>query len=246
MAKKAKNSIIKTSFNVWIRLLFASIMCFIVWFSIDAMGVGFFSEVTGYQIYEYDENGENPRLIVSHTYTDGEDRSQEIDLKENQKILAIREMSQGEKATIGIVSSIFTLLIFGVFPYNFLWNMGNHDENFVHLKRMQKDIHFGLKAGAVASVPSAILYLLLIFGKFGIVPGVIIKYHRLINAPFIPYIDAIEAGAASADELSIGSLLAVGAILLFVPAVCWLGYYLGYRQISIRDKIIYKKPADRK
>jgi hypothetical protein len=75
---------------------------------------------------------------------------------------------------------------------------------------------------------------------------VIIKYHRLINAPFIPYIDAIEAGAASADELSICSLLAVGAILLFVPAVCWLGYYLGYRQISIRDKIIYKKPADRK
>ena len=152
-------------------------------------------------------------------------------------------MTPGENATVDVLSSIFTLLIFGLFPYNILWNMGSHDNNYVQLGRMDKDVHFGLKAGAVASIPSAILYVLLVLGKLGVVPGVILKWHRLLNPPFIPYIDAVEMGADSATELSGASLLAVGLILLFVPAVCWIAYYLGYLQISIRDKIVYKKPA---
>ena len=119
--------------------------------------------------------------------------------------------------------------------------MGSHDDNYVQLGRMDKDIHFGLKVGAVASVPSAVLYLLLILGKLGMVPGVILKWHRLINTPFIPYLDAVEMGAKTATELSVGSLLAVGATLLFVPLIGWLAYYLGYRQISIREKMVYKK-----
>lgn len=243
MAVKAKKPVLKTALNIWLRLLFASLMCFIVWFSFDALGVSFFGDVTGYEIYEYDENGENPQLVVSHTYAQGEDRSKEIKVADNQTLVPIRVMSRGENTAIGILSSVFTLLIFGLFPYNMLWNMGSHDENYVQLGRMDKDILFGLKAGVIASIPSAILYLMLILGKFGVIPGVIIKWHRLINTPFIPYIDAVEMGAKTATELSFGSLLAVGATLLFVPFVCWLGYYLGYRQISIRERMVYKKPA---
>lgn len=243
MAVKTKNSVLKTAITVWLRLLFASLMCFIVWVSIDAMGLSFLGDVTGYEIYAYDENGENPQLVVSHTYAEGEDRSQEIEVEDNQALIYLRTMSPAEDAAIGILSSVFTLLIFALFPYNVLWNMGSHDENYVQLGRMEKDIHFGLKVGAVASTPSAVMYLLLILGKLGVVSGVILKWHRLINTPFIPYIDAVEMGANTATELSIGSLLAVGATLLFVPFVCWLGYYLGYRQISIREKMVYKKPA---
>ena len=75
MAENKKNSLVKTSVSVWLRLFFASLMCFFVWFSFEALGVGIFGDVTGYEIYQYDENGENPQLIVSHTYVDGEDTS---------------------------------------------------------------------------------------------------------------------------------------------------------------------------
>ncbi len=241
MVSETKKPLLKTSFNVWLRLVVASIMCFIVWMSIDAMGLGFFSEVTGYEIYAYDENGENPQLVTSHIYTEGEDRSAKVETKDNEVLTYTRTMSAKTDTAIGVLSSAFTLLIFGLFPYNILWNMGSHDENYVLLGRMKKDIYFGLKVGTVASVPSAVLYLLLILGKFGVIPAVILKWHRLINAPFIPYIDAVEMGAKTAPELSVVSLLAVGATLLFVPFVCWLGYYLGYRQISIREKLVYKK-----
>ena len=241
MAAKMKNSLLKTSVKVWLRLFFSSIMCFVVWISIDAMGLSFFGDVTGYEIYAYDENGENPQLVTSHTYAEGEDRSAKIEIKDNGVLTYTRTMTPNANAVIGILSSVFTLLIFGLFPYNILWNMGSHDDNYVQLGRMDKDIHFGLKVGTVASVPSAVLYLLLILGRFGVIPGVILKWHRLLNTPFIPYIDAVEMGAKTAAELSVGSLLAVGVTLLFVPFICWLGYYLGYRQISIREKMIYKK-----
>ncbi len=243
MATKRKNNVWKTGLKVWLRLVLASILCFIVWLSIDAMGLSFMGEITGYEIYEYDANGKNPQLVVSHTYTDGEDREAQIELTENQVITKLRSMSPRDKAIMDVISSIFTWLIFGLFPYNILWNMGSHDDNYVQLGRMQKDEWFGLKVGLVASIPAAALYVLLAFGKFGAFPSVILKWHRLINTPFIPFIDAVEMGAKTAAELSFGSLLAVGATLLFVPFVCWLGYYLGYRQISIRERLVYKKPT---
>lgn len=243
MSDKKKNSVWKTGIQVWLRLIFASILCFIVWLSIDAMGLSFMGEISGYEIYQYDENGENPQLVISHTYAVGEDREAEIELAENQVITKTRSMSSRDRAIIGVISSIFTLLIYGIFPYNMLWNLGSHDENYVQLGRLQKDIYFGLKVGLVASIPAMILYLLLILGKLGAFPSVILKWHRLINTPFIPYIDAVEMGAKTATELSVGSLLAVGATLLFVPILCCLGYYLGYRQISIRERMVYKKTA---
>lgn len=241
MDSKGNNSIWKAGFQVWIRLIFASIICFIVWFSIDAMCLSFLGEVSGYQIYAYDENGENPQLIISHTFAEGEDRTVDIALDENQVITKIRTMSPTNTAVVGVVSSVFTWLIFGLFPYNIVWNMGSHDENYVNIGQMEEDSLFGLKTGLVATIPSAILYLLLVLGKFGLFPSVILQWHRLINSPFIPYIDAVEMGVKTVTELSFGSLLAVGATLLFVPFVCWLGYHLGYRGISIRERLVYKK-----
>ncbi len=244
MAEKTKNSVFKTAVNVWLRLVFATLMCFIVWISIDAMGLSFFGEVTGYEIYAYDENGENPQLVTSHIFADDEDRSAKIETKDNEALTYNRAMSSGTDAAIGVISSVFMLLIFAIFPYNILWNIGSHDENHVQLGRMDEDLVFGLKVGVVATLPSTALYLLLVLGKFAAFPGVILKWHRLMNTPFIPYVDAVEMGAKTATELSFGSLLAVGLTLLFVPFVCWLGYYLGYRHISIREKMVYKKSTN--
>ena len=243
MAEKTKNSVLKTALRVWLRLLLATFMCLIVWISIDAIGLSMFGEETGYEIYAYDENGENPQLVTSHTFTEDDDRSAEIETKDNEVLIYNRAMPSGTAAAIDVISSAFMLLIFAIFPYNILWNLGSHDDNYVQLGRMNEDLLFGLKVGAVAMIPSAALYLLLVLGKFGAFPGAILAWHRLLNAPFIPYIDAVEMGVKTVTELPIGSLLAVSVTLLFVPFVCWLGYYLGYRQISIREKMIYKKPT---
>lgn len=243
MSGKIKNSLFKTSIKLWVRLVFATVMCFIVWLSIDAVGLNVFGEVTGYEIYAYDENGENPQLLSSHTYAAGEDRTAEIKIKDNEVLIYLRAMSPAADVSIGVLTSIFTLLIYGLYPYIVLWDKGSHDENFVNIGKMDEDRYFGLKVGAIASVPSALLYLLLILGKFGVISGTVLNWHRLINAPFIPYIDAVEMGAKVATDLSVGSLLAVGATLLFVPFVSWIGYNLGYRHFSIREKIVYKNSA---
>ncbi len=235
-----KNSVGKTAFKVWLRLLFASVLCFIVWVSINAMSTGFFSDVIGYRIYETDENGESVQ-ISEHIYAADEDTNADIPLNEGQEILYLRETSAKTDAITGVISNIFTALIFCLFPYNILWNMGTRDENYVHVGKMQKDALFGLKVGLTVTIPSTVLYCLLILGKCGVFPSVIIKWHRLLNPAFIPFIDAVERGAQSATQLTVGSLLGVGAVLLVVPAICTVGYTLGYKQISLYDKLLYSK-----
>ncbi len=236
-----KNSVMGTAVKVWVRLLLASILSFIVGVSINAMGTGFFSEVVGYRIYEIDESTQSSHMIIEHIYTEGEDREAEIPLTDGQSILNLRETSNATNTAMGILSSIFTLLIFGIFPYNMLWNKGSHDENYVHMGRMESDAYFGLIVGLAASVPSAVLYVLLLLGKLEIVNGAIINWYRLLNPAFIPYIDAVKHGVDNAAMLSVGSLLALGVIILFVPIICAIGYALGYHQISLRERLVYRK-----
>jgi hypothetical protein len=100
-----------------------------------------------------------------------------------------------------------------------------------------------LKVGLLATAPSALIYILLIFGKIGLMPSDVLRWHRLLNTPFIPFIDAVAAGAKTAVDLPFFSLLALIATLLFVPLICWLGYFLGYKQISVRERLIYKKKS---
>ena len=240
MSKQVSSTAFQMAVKVWLRLVFASLLCFVVWVSFEAMGLSFFGEVTGYEIYEV---GENPHLVASHTFSEGEDRGVVIEVEENQELRYNRVMPAQTKATVGVLSSLFMLLIYGIFPYNMLWNRGSRDNNFVNLGRISQDKLFGLKVGLLATAPSALIYILLIFGKIGLMPSDVLRWHRLLNTPFIPFIDAVEAGAKTAVDLPFFSLLALIATLLFVPLICWLGYFLGYKQISVRERLIYKKKS---
>lgn len=237
----SERSVLKTSLKVWLRLAFASFLCLIVWASIYAMSTALFADVVGYRVYELDESGEHNRLVTEHYYTEGEDVNAKIPLKEGQSVYTIRQTSKTAARNTGIISSIFTLIIFGSFPYNMLWNIGSKERNYVNFERLDKDILFGLKVGVIATIPSALLYILLVLGKLGVLSDAIIRWHRIINTPYIPYIDAVEGGVKVASELSVTSLLAVAVPLLFVPLVCSVGYILGYRQISVRERLVYKK-----
>ncbi|MBQ4612016.1 MAG: hypothetical protein IJB26_00540 [Clostridia bacterium] len=233
----------KISAKLWLRMAFATFLCFIVWTSIYAMATALTNNVVGYRLYQEDENG-NDTLLLEHYYAEGEDKDAEIPLKDGQSIIQIREIPDSSNVVTAVISSAFTLTIFGVFPYNALWRRGSKDNNLVVFGRAQEDLFFGLKVGCLVNVPSILLYVTLILGKLGIVGDAVIKWHRILNAPFIPYIDAVEQGVQGASQLSIESLLAVGATLLFVPVIATVAYYLGYRQISLRERLIYKKDKE--
>ncbi len=238
-----KHSVFKISLKLWPRLLLASVFCFIVWFSIFALGTSLCSKETGYRIYQPDESGTKNVLVTEYRYSEGEGRPDTIPLDEekNQVIYPIRENTPQAQTIIGCISLVFTVTIFGIFPYNILWHMGAHDENYVHLGRMEADKLFGLKVGLMSAIPYYLLYIALILGKFGVTNGIVIKGYRILNTAFIPYIDMVTQGAQSAADLSMGSLLAAGAVVVFLPLICATAYWLGFAQISIRESMIYKK-----
>ncbi len=234
-----KNSVAKTAIKLWSRLLLASVLSFIVWVSMNAMGTAFFSDVVGYRVYDADN-----QLLIEHIYTEGEDKNAEIKIEEGQTLLKLRKTSEGTDIAMALLSSAFTLTMLGLFPYNILWNIGTRDANYVQFGKMERDRLFGLKVGAAASIPTGILYMLLVLGKCGLFPGVIVNWFRILNPAFIPFIDAMVQGAKSAADVSVVAVLALVAVVLFVPAVAALGYALGYRQISLRERLLYKKKTD--
>ncbi len=237
-----QNSVIITSLKLWLRLLLASVFCFVVWASVFALGTSLCAKVVGYRIYEIDESGAQSHLVTEYRYAAGEEVNiEDIRLTEDQSLFVLRENSPRDEAIIGCVSMAFTLAIYGVFPYSVLWRMGSHDENYVQLGRMKKDILFGFKVGSLTTLPLFVLYIMLVLGKFSLFNGVIIKWFRVLNTAFVPYLDAVYAGAETAGELSIGSLLAAGVVVLFVPVLSGLAYWLGYKQISLRERLVYKK-----
>ncbi len=239
-----KPSVIKTSLKLWLRLLLASVFCFVVWASIFALGTALFSQEIGYRVYQLDESGTENFLVTEYRYAEGETRPADMKLEDGQSLYPLRENSPQTEAAVGVVSMLFTLIIFVVFPYNNLWLQGSHDSNFVQLGRMSADRLFGLKVGLVTSIPLFVLYVTLIVGKCGLVNGVVLKWFRLLNTAFIPYIDAVIGNAASATELSVGALLALGVVVLFIPCICTVAYLFGFAQISVRERLIYRKKGE--
>ncbi len=239
-----KHSVLKTSAKLWLRLLLASVFCFVVWASVFALGTALFSEEVGYRIYQLNEEGTENFLVTEYRYKDNEERPTDIPLEEGQSVYPLRENSSKTEAGVGAVSMLFTLIIFGVFPYNTLWTMGSHDNNYVQLGRMSSDRLFGFKVGLLTAAPMLLLYGLLVLGKMGIINGVVLKWYRLFNTAFIPYIDGVSGGVTSATELTVGALLALGVVALFIPLVCTVAYWLGFSQISVRERLVYSKKAE--
>lgn len=127
--------------------------------------------------------------------------------------------------------SILAILLLLWMIYGAAWNEGYRDPNRVHYGHMQKFVLKGLIAGCLAEVPYAIVTLLF---------GINLAAHwnnvwiRLIYFFLhIPYVFVINHFQNAAWLM----------LLLIVPApiLAGAGYAMGYRQISLFSRLVYKK-----
>ena len=143
------------------------------------------------------------------------------------------------------LSQTFSFLIFASMQYSSFWAMGDTDNNKVAYNHMTEDKLKGLKAGLLASIPYLLLYIALLLGKLGVIPNIIMYIYRFANASFMPILLKLLPNFPVVG-LSPFRFLGVFALLLVLPLVCEFGYILGYKRISITEKIIYKNPRDTK
>ncbi len=145
------------------------------------------------------------------------------------------------------VTYLLCTLLFGVMIYVDAWHNGQQDHNLMQYGHIPEDRFRGLKAALVSQILGLLLAILAIIHLYliareraagvpeelqvGLWWGFLSAYH-LFYFPFVGVVWPLE-------EISpLFCLLP----LIFVPVVYHIGYTLGYKGFSIREKLVYVDP----
>lgn len=124
--------------------------------------------------------------------------------------------------------------------YTEMWKTGDSERNLADFGHVIPDAFKGFKIGLVASLPLIIAYAGLLFCKAGIIPDSYYNIYRLLNSHVFLLITSILGAQPSLDGTSWFKVILSVLTVFVIPLICELGYILGARGISIKEKIIYK------
>lgn len=126
------------------------------------------------------------------------------------------------------------------------WQLGSQDHNRVKFGRRSEDLFRGFKVGAIACIPLFLLGIALILAKAEFLPN-FYPIYKLCNGYVLPFINLIDGtmldGVQSMylTEVSWGAIIGVVCLSLVPVIIGGVHYILGYKDILVMDKIIYKK-----
>lgn len=135
-------------------------------------------------------------------------------------------------------------LVYSMPIYGTAWAMGLSDSNKANFGHIVLDKWRGAKLCLVAISPWLVSGLLFILSKFGLFYNFTIIF-KLLNAEVWPAINAVHVFAGQEVSMYLPSLsffqAFLAAILTVLPVIpAQLGYFLGTKDISISQKLIYK------
>ena len=150
-----------------------------------------------------------------------------------------------------ILSQILSCSVFTLMIYSIAWGFGDHRRNEVNFGRAKRNKLEGAKLGVYSSVFSLMAYLLMILAKIFGGMRFAMTVFGLVNSSFLPLLNAFvynEHGTYgltaiignSPDDLSWGGLAVMLLPIFYKVLVCFVAYELGYKGISIKEKLIYK------
>lgn len=140
-----------------------------------------------------------------------------------------------------IILQILLLIGFGYPLYCNAWGEGYHDLNRFEFGRITKDKFRGFKFGIIALIPSFLITFILLISY--LTGGFELMFiYRFANIHAIPILNSI----VSPDILTVDyNILQMLAYIIIPPVITvafiGTGYYLGFSDIAVLDKVVYKK-----
>ncbi len=146
---------------------------------------------------------------------------------------------------------LYTVIgILAVFAYMAItgaggWKLGQDDLNKVKFNRRSEDLFRGFKIGFIECIPLILLSIALILAKAEILPNFYVVY-KLLNGHMLIIINIIDGtfkgiSTAYLTQVSWGAIIGVSLLSFFPMIVSGVNYILGYKDIMIMDKLMYKK-----
>lgn len=150
-----------------------------------------------------------------------------------------------------VLSQILTVTVFTLMIYTVAWGFGDHRRNEITFGRAKRNKFEGITLGVYSSVVSILAYVLMLIAKLGVSIGAAMPIFGLVNSCFLPLFNAFvynEHGTFgltavlgnSPEDLSWTGFAVMLLPIIYKVLVCYVAYELGYRGISIKEKIIYK------
>ncbi len=237
-----------TNLNLGLNILGKYIVCIVMCFFITFSFIAIFSMLTldmvGYEaaVFEKEEDTE-PKEQYIHYYSDGED-AKKAEYEDKGWIVVTREFA-GEFAgspyiVCHIVAQTVSLIIFIMVVPHTLYKQGRVDANAVSCSRMTEDKLRGLKAGLVPSVLSLASWVALLLAKLGIFP-VGLQVYSFANYHMFGYQKLIFGNVTTAANIGTAGLILALVPTLLILVSCTLTYLMGYKDINLYEKAVYKK-----
>jgi hypothetical protein len=98
--------------------------------------------------------------------------------------------------------------------------------------------NFGLKLGAIAGIPSLLAYIMLLLSYFGVIGSAVLPF-KILNSGLWGYINLFvhDMNIANMSPILLGLY---PLIILMYPIVTFRSFRLGYDNIDLQTKIMYK------
>ena len=129
-----------------------------------------------------------------------------------------------------ILCSSVCIPVYFALMYSASWNIGRRDQNWVKHGYYKGNQLKPLIATVIASSVGYLLFVMTLLYDNKVITLNAPALFKIWYAPFYVLFDHFST-----------SILAMITPLLLMPIAAWLGYFLGYRQISILHRLMYKQ-----
>lgn len=236
--------IFKLSTSLFGKLILVSVMSFFIVISMSVISMGLFTENIGYRAMGSKEGDTQQVELYEHYYADGEDTKKEEFESQGYTVseVSIRSQLNGSgNAFFLIVSELFCFMLLVCIIYPNLWQKGTKDSNLVHFKHQAEDKLKGLKCGLLAAAPQTLIILVIALLSGSVTKAFPLPLVKFLYSPFYAFIELICGKATNLGQLNVLQLSGIVLLNLIIPATAYVAYLLGYKNISIGEKLTYKK-----
>lgn len=236
--------ILKTGLKLWGKTIAVSIMCFFLVISMNTISTAFFSENIGYTAYGTTSGSEEYEELYTHYDKDGEDKLQK-EYEDKGYTITISHIRSGFSTGGNIfyygLTQVMCIIMLITFIHSTVWKLGITDNNMVRIGHKNEDKLKGVKIGLLSIIPYTVFWIVMVVVKNGALKEMPLSLINFTTAQFYSFVQLILGSKKTIGDLSYLQLVGILALQLTVPIVSGISYYLGYKDISIGEKIVYKK-----
>lgn len=235
--------LIKNSLSLFGRTIVIDIMCFFLVISLSVLITAAFSENIGYKAIGTSSENTEGTVLYEHYYKDGDDLKR-AEYEDNgytiQESKIRSEVTKTGNIFYRVLTGLFCTILLVCFIYPKFWEMGTKDSNLVNFKHKKEDKFKGLKAGLVAIIPGFILLIVMTF----VLPNTQTALYKFLNCSVYTFAELIIGSAKTFKDINILKFIGLALLKLIIPITAYAAYLLGYKNISLGEKFIYKKTKE--